>query len=125
WCGGGCNPGVFSSGIDTNYGGTWHTVAGPTVTNGGDPLPQRYVFNMVVDSSDSAHVYALYSAYSRRWIPGGGVGHVFESKDAGQTWTDISGNLPDAPADDVVIVNGHLVLATDVGIFSTSESTPG
>jgi hypothetical protein len=125
WCGGGCNPDGFSSGIDTNYGGTWHTVAGPTVTNGGDPLPQRYIFNMVVDSSDSAHVYALYSAYSRRWIPGGGLGHVFESKDAGKTWNDISGNLPDAPADDVVIVNGHLVLSTDVGIFSTSESTPG
>ena len=60
---------LFYSGIDTNYGGTWHTVAGPDVVNGGDPLPQRYVFNMVVDPADDGHVYAIYSGYSRRWIP--------------------------------------------------------
>ena len=127
YCGNGCNPpeDVFYAGIDTNYGGTWHTVAGPDVANGGDPLPQRYVFNLVVDPSDDGHVFAIYSGYSRRWIPGGGVGHVFESTDGGAHWTDISGNLPDAPADDLVMTGSHLVLATDVGVFITSASSPG
>ena len=127
YCGNGCNPDgdLFYAGIDTNYGGTWHTVAGPDVVNGGDPLPQRYVFNMVVDPADDGHVYAIYSGYSRRWIPGAGVGHVFESTDGGATWNDISGNLPDAPADDLVMSGSKLVLATDVGVFVTSASAPG
>ena len=127
YCGNGCNPDgdLFYAGIDTNYGGTWHTVAGPDVVNGGDPLPQRYVFNMVVDPADDGHVYAIYSGYSRRWIPGAGVGHVFESTDGGANWNDISGNLPDAPADDLVMSGSKLVLATDVGVFVTSAGAPG
>ncbi len=123
WCGGGCNPGVFTSGIDTNYGGTWHTVAGPG-GNGGDPLPQRYITSVTVDPSDPAHVYVTYGGFSRKWIPGGGVGHVFESTDGGVTWTDISGNLPDVPTDDLVLVDGHLVLAADVGVFVADASNP-
>jgi len=42
---------------------------------------------------------------------------VFETTDGGGTWTDISGNLPDAPSDDLLVVNGQLVLATDIGVF--------
>jgi hypothetical protein len=125
YCGFGCNPSDdFYAGIDTNYGGTWHTVAGPDVTNGGDLLPQRYVFGLTVDPNDDAHVFAMYSGYSRRWIPGGGVGHVFESMDGGDTWTDITGNLPDAPADDLVISGDTLVLSTDVGVFVADASDP-
>ena len=126
YCGNGCNPAdVFYAGIDTNYGGTWHTVAGPGMHNGGDQLPQRVIANMVVDPADAGHVYAIYSGYSRRWIPGGGVGHVFESKDGGATWKDISGNLPDAPGDDLVMSGGKLVVSMDVGVFVTSENAPG
>src|SRR6266576_351214 len=40
---------------------------------------------------------------TRPWVPNAGVGHVFESSNAGVTWTDVSGNLPDAPADDLVV----------------------
>jgi sugar lactone lactonase YvrE len=64
--------------------------------------------------------------YSRGWIANAGVGHVFESKDGGTTFTDISGNLPDAPANDLVITkSGKLVVASDVGVFDTPESKPG
>jgi hypothetical protein len=111
WCGGGCNPDGFSSGIDTNYGGTWHTVHSPV-------LPNRYVAGLYADPANAAHVYAVYNGFSRRWIPGGGTGHVFESTDGGTTWTDISGDLPDAPSDDIVLRNGKLTLATDIGVFT-------
>ena len=71
--------------------------------------------------TNASHVYAVLGGFSRRWIPNAGVGHVFESKDAGATWTDMSGNLPDAPADDMLITpSGQLVLATDVGVFTTA-----
>lgn len=127
WCGAGCNPSpYFATGIDTNYGGTWHTVAGPSVSYTGDALPQRYVMNLAVDPADDGHIYAVYGAYSRRWIEGGGVGHVFESADGGDTWTDISGDLPDAPATDQVMTpDGQLVVSTDAGVFITDAADPG
>jgi photosystem II stability/assembly factor-like uncharacterized protein len=124
WCapGSGCNPAVssetgagFDSGIDTNEGGTWHPVA-----DVGGVLPNRYVSAVVVDPDDAEgdHVYAAFGGFSRRWIDSAGVGHVFESTDGGEHWTDISGNLPDAPARDMILTpGGDLVLATDVGVF--------
>jgi hypothetical protein len=116
WCGP-CNPPTsstgapFTSGIDTNYGGTWHTVSSPV-------LPNRFIAAVIADPDIAAHVYAVYNGFSRRWIPGGGIGHVFESNDGGATWTDISGNLPDAPSDDLVVADGGLTLATDIGVFT-------
>ena len=62
----------------------------------------------------------MFSGFSRRWIPSAGVGHVFESKNGGASWTDISGNLPDAPGDDLLVLGTKIVLATDVGVFITS-----
>ena len=32
----------------------------------------------------------------------------------------IRGNLPDAPSDDLLLVNGQLVLVTDIGVFIVS-----
>jgi hypothetical protein len=118
FCGGDCNPAEdFTAGIDR--------VAGPNMHNGGDQLPQRVIANLVVDPQDAAHVYAIYTGYDSEWIPSAGVGHVFETFDGGAHWTDISGNLPDAPAEDLVPTNGTLVLATDVGMFVTGASNPG
>ncbi|HEY2403410.1 MAG TPA: hypothetical protein VGI23_23860 [Steroidobacteraceae bacterium] len=111
---GGGNPGpAFSSGIATNYGGTWHQVnmAG---------LPNRYISGITVDQNNPAHAYAVFSAFSRRWIPGGGVGHVFETRNGGRSWTDVSGNLPDIPGDALVIDEHHLALGTDQGVFTAA-----
>ncbi len=100
----------FQSGIDTNYGGSWHRIASPV-------LPNRFIAGLTVDPANPAHVYAIYNGYSRRWIPGGGLGTVFESTDGGSTWRNISGNLPDAPGDGLAIVGHTLVLGTDIGLF--------
>jgi hypothetical protein len=112
WVAAGGNPsGGFASGIATNYGGTWHEVN----TSG---LPNRYIAGMTVDPNHPNHAYAVFNGYSRRWIPGGGVGHVFETWDGGASWTDISGNLPDVASDALVLSGGNLALATDVGAFT-------
>jgi len=79
---------------------------------------------VTVDPKNPAHVYAVYNGYSRRWIPGGGLGTVFESTDGGFSWHNISGNLPDAPGDALAVVNGTLVLGTDIGLFSASADSP-
>ncbi|HSD77186.1 MAG TPA: hypothetical protein VLA98_07260, partial [Solirubrobacteraceae bacterium] len=110
WCGP-CNAPTFQAGIDTNAGGTWHAITAPN-------LPNRFVNALTVDPANAAHVYAVYNGFSRRWTNDGGFGHVFESADAGASFTDISGDLPDAPADDLVLSRGRLVLGTDIGAFT-------
>ncbi len=114
WVAGGGNPGPsFGSGIATNYGGTWHEVnmAG---------LPDRYIAGVTVDPANPAHAYAVFNGYSRRWVPGGGTGHVFETTDGGQSWTGISGNLPDIASDALVLSHGRLALGTDLGVFTAA-----
>jgi len=112
WVAAGGNPGPgFASGIATNFGGTWHQV---TVSG----LPNRFIAGITVDPKNPAHAFAIFNGYSRRWIPGGGVGHVFETTNGGQSWTNISGNLPDIASDALVLSHGQLALATDQGVFT-------
>jgi hypothetical protein len=122
WCGP-CNPldeegAGFGRGLATNYGGTWHAINAPN-------LPNRYVAALTTDPADPAHVYAVFSGFSRHWIPDAGDGHVFESKNGGATWTDITGNLPDVPGDDLVVWRGQLVVATDNAVFVADQRRPG
>jgi hypothetical protein len=115
WVGGGGNPGpAFSSGITTNYGGTWHQV---NMTG----LPSRYIAGVTVDASNPAHAFAIFNGYSRRFVPGGGVGHVFETWNGGTSWTNISGNLPDVASDALVMVHHQLALGTDAGMFTARD----
>ena len=116
WVAAGGNPGPsFASGIATNYGGKWHQVS----TAG---LPDRFIAGVTVDPANPAHAYAVFNGYSRRFIPGGGTGHVFETWNGGQSWTDISGNLPDIASDTLVLSNGELALATDSGVYTAPEN---
>ena len=62
-------------------------------------------------------MWVTVSGFSRRWIPAAGIGHVFESTDGGASFTDISADLPDIPANDILMVGGKLVVATDVGVY--------
>ena len=51
-------------------------------------------------------------------------GHVFKTTNAGVTWSDVSGNLPDAPADAIVVDptnRNDLFVATDVGVFRSTN----
>jgi hypothetical protein len=121
WCSSGCNPAgstPFTSGIDTNFGGTWHTVSSTV-------LPNRIPTSFTIDPANPAIVAVTYGAFSRKWIPGGGVGHVFASTNGGATWTDISGNLPDVPTESSVLWDHQLVVSTDIGVFSTGIGAPG
>jgi hypothetical protein len=113
WCGP-CNRAGFARGIATNYGGSWHQLSLPT------SFPNRFIQGLTVDPANPAHVYVVFNGFSRRWTNtfSAGEGHVFETTDGGATWTDISGNLPDAPGDDLVLTtSGKLVEASDIGVF--------
>ena len=120
WCGP-CNGSVFARGIITNAGGgEAHQL---TLPDDG-PFPNRFIQGIAIDPNDTNHVYVVFNGFSRRWtnaIPAGD-GHVYETNDAGATWTNISNNLPDIPGDDIVITpSGKLVVATDVGVVVSSD----
>ena len=91
-------------------------------------LPDRYITSVRMDPSNPAVVYVTLGGYGRRWIAPGalgddtskvGTGHVFRSGDGGDHFVDITGNLPDVPANWTIVHNGHLVVATDVGVFES------
>ncbi|MGB8652240.1 MAG: hypothetical protein WCD35_16445, partial [Mycobacteriales bacterium] len=119
----------FHSGIATNVGGHQRPKAG--TANGwhiaaAKGLPQRYINSVRMDPANPRTLYVTLGGYGRRWIPPGslgddvskiGRGHVFKSTDAGATFKDISGNLPDIGADDAFPFNGSLVVATDLGTY--------
>ena len=133
WCGG-CNPSFatgtgFGSGVVmlNNAGGTWHSTSvctGTSTTCAGSGLPDRYITGIRIDPANPSHAYLTVSGYSRHWIVGPddpGVGHVFETTNGGQGWSDVSGNLPDAPTNDIVSERGKLVAATDFGVYTSAN----
>jgi hypothetical protein len=119
----------FNNGIATNVGGSK-----PGMTGSGDGwhiakaagLPKRYITSIRIDPKDVRTVYVTLGGYARKWAAPGaigddiskiGKGHVFKSTDAGESFTDVSGDLPDTPADWTVLKDRHLIVGTDLGVF--------
>jgi photosystem II stability/assembly factor-like uncharacterized protein len=124
----------FANGIATNVGGSqppkrltgqgWHIAAA-------HGLPTRYISSIRMDPSNPSTVYVTLGGYGRKWAPPGavkddtskvGTGHVFKSTDAGENFTDITGNLPDVPANWVIVRGGQLIVGTDIGVFASSDT---
>jgi hypothetical protein len=85
----------------------------------GGTVPNRTLQGAAINPNDPNDMFLGINGFSRRYTegPGAGVGHVYESKDGGATWADISANLPDIPVNDVVVLpDGSLVVATDLGV---------
>ncbi len=98
--------------VSTNAGQTW--------TDRSAGLPERWITRVATDPFDSQTIYATLSGF--RWdepLP-----HVFKSTDLGQTWTDITGNLPEFPVNDIVIdpdLPGRMIVGTDAGVYGTEN----
>lgn len=124
-------PDLFKNGIATNVGGDqapkkgtsqgWHVAAAAG-------LPNRYITSVAIDPRNPENVFVTLGGYTRRWLPPGavgdaneqlGTGHVYRSTDGGESFTDISGNLPDAPASWVELRGDQLLVGTDVGAFAS------
>ena len=111
-----------------NSGGTWHATSQVCTAASACPataIPNRYISGVRIDTANPTHAYVALSGYSRKWMIGPddpGVGHVFQTTDGGTTWSNVSGNLPDVPMDDIVYRNGKLTVATDFGVFTSSDN---
>lgn len=63
---------------------------------------------------DPADADAAFAAFTDRR----GSSRVVATSDGGSSWSDISGNLPEAPVNDAVVIReGSLAIASDVGVF--------
>lgn len=82
------------------------------------------ISGIALDPSDSRGYTAFVT------IMGFGGTHVWQTVNAGVSWTDFTGSgntqLPDAPADAVVVdpQTGVVYVATDVGVFSSPTAMP-
>lgn len=78
-------------------------------------LPDRWVTRVAVDPRDEKTVYATFSGYRN----GETASHVFKTTNGGETWQDISGNLPNGPVNDIVVdeANSTIYVGTDAGVF--------
>ncbi|HEX9892131.1 MAG TPA: glycosyl hydrolase [Actinomycetota bacterium] len=106
--------------VGTDDGRIWSTPdLGQTWIRAEDPtLPERWVTRIAVDPADEDLAYATFSGFRS----GSDTAHVFRTRDGAATWEDISGNLPNAPVNDVVILGGALVVATDVGVYVSRDA---
>ncbi|MES2683969.1 MAG: sialidase family protein [Pseudomonadota bacterium] len=127
----------FRNKISTNVGGAeapakgspagWHDAAMAG-------LPNRFIYNIHIDRADPTGktIYVVLGGYSpARWAGVGQFGdtntnvqqgkNVWVSKDAGETFTSIQGNLPDVISTYILKRGSQLIVATDVGVFISSD----
>ncbi len=113
----GVNDSVFYAGTDD--GRVWRSInQGGVWTNISAGLPVRSITRVTADRFNSQVVYVTLSGFGQDET----MAHVYRSADRGATWQSIAGNLPDVPANDVVVDGldpNTLYLGTDLGVFIT------
>jgi photosystem II stability/assembly factor-like uncharacterized protein len=110
---------VIWSGADDGYvhvtqngGASWTYVAAD--------LPERWITSVRCDPHDRETAYVTLSGF--RWAEP--LPHVFRTTDLGASWVNISGNLPEAPANEILVdpaTTGLYYVATDVGVYETID----
>jgi photosystem II stability/assembly factor-like uncharacterized protein len=96
------------------------TTAGATWTDVTAGLPIRSITKVAADPVTAGVVYVTLSGFGQdEHLP-----HVYRSADNGAHWSAIAGNLPDVPANDLIVdpaTPTTLYLATDVGVYVTRD----
>lgn len=97
-----------------DLGENWDEIQNPK-------LPDRWVTRLAVDPKNEEIVYATFSGFRS----GDQAAHVLKSKDGGETWNNISSDLPDVPLNDLIVhpkKRNVLYAASDVGVFVSPNS---
>ena len=102
---------VTNNGGETNW----------TDISTGLPLNEAMISYIAISANNDSTVWVTLSGYADGK-------KVFRSDDMGATWTNISGNLPNIPANTIVYekttdnVSNALYIGTDIGVFYTNDS---
>jgi len=97
--------------ITTDAGGNWTDISAG--------LPKRYITSLAVSPNDDQIAYVTLSGYTTLdYTP-----HVYKTMDGGQNWTDVSGNLPSIPVNDIIVhpTDNLLFVATDLNVWYSSN----
>jgi hypothetical protein len=133
---GDCDPikdhAMFGNGIATNVGRSATPTPGSTAgwhVARAAGLPHRIITSVAIDPQNDRHIFvALGSSTLRPYVPPGALGNdgvstsagsVYESFDAGDSFRNISGNLPRIGAAWVGLHRRQLVVANTVGVFAS------
>lgn len=103
--------------ISDDRASTWTTIS----TNTGWPSGSPAVLDAKVSPTNSSIVYACFGGYTD------GV-KVYRSSDAGSTWINFSGSLPNVPVHSLALASEGIYAGTEIGVFfrgtSASDWTP-
>jgi protocatechuate 3,4-dioxygenase beta subunit len=104
--------------VTTNHGATW-VERDPVAAN-----PDLRYKGLFVDPTDANIAYVTATNYSD--VTGGG--HVWKTTNAGGSWTDITGDLPDIPVWTIQVdvsapgtTTGVYYIGTDNGVYASSN----
>jgi photosystem II stability/assembly factor-like uncharacterized protein len=95
--------------VTTNGGTDWN------LRNNG--LPNAYVTRIATDPGNPAIAYATFSGFSNNQ-------KVYKTTNYGVSWTNISSNLPNIPVSCILVSplnTNHILVGTDLGVFSTTD----
>jgi hypothetical protein len=126
----------FKNGIATNVGGDkppkvastdgWHVARA-------QGLPNRFITGLWIDPKDVNTVYAtLGTSAARPFAPLGSLGedatsakggYVYVSHDHGETFTDVTGDLPKVQASWIRLRGDQMVVANAIGMFISKDLT--
>jgi photosystem II stability/assembly factor-like uncharacterized protein len=89
-----------------------------TNVSSGSGLPARTITGISIHPDSSAVAVLTVSGF--------GTGHIYKTTNTGSTWTNISGNLPDSPANTGLIYypgfsTSVILVGLDVGVFITNN----
>ncbi len=79
----------------------------------------RYIEGLDVDRNDPTHVLCTVAGYSSN-----GAAHVYVSNNSGNTWTNITGNLPNMPVYQCVIDvynPSHYIIGSELGVWDSYD----
>lgn len=107
---------LYAGTVDANI---WRTLNdGASWTNITAGLTEQYVTDIAVSHTDSATVFVSNSGYKENdFVP-----HIFRSSDFGDTWINISGDLPELAVNAIAVhpeTDAYIFVATDGGVYFT------
>jgi photosystem II stability/assembly factor-like uncharacterized protein len=102
--------------LSTNVGANWSSITPGT-------FPERPISDIAFDPNDESTIYAAFQGFATLGQQDH-LGHIWKTTNAGATWTNVSGDLPDIPVN-ALAVNpfdpNDIVAGTDVGIYRTTD----
>lgn len=106
----------------TSDGNVWRNTPGsPNWVNITAGLPDRYVTSVHGSPTQARRIFVTHSGFRDNV----NLPHIHRSDNNGQTWSDISGDLPSLPVNDLWIMPNRadsvLIAATDGGVYFTTN----